>query len=77
MGKIINGKYYADNSAVDLPEVSSGWHEDSLQKQRDKYRKDLIQPRIGGQLNPEFFHAYPEKADAYNLTPDERREFNI
>lgn len=77
MGKIINGKYYPDDTKIDLPEVSGGWHEDSLQAQRDKYRKDILQPRQGGRLNMDFFRAYPEKADQYGLTPDERREFGL
>lgn len=77
MGKIHGGKYYSDNNLKDLPSVSSGYQEDRKQAQRDRYRKDLLQPRQYGQLNPDYFQAYPDRIKDYNLTQEEIKELGI
>lgn len=77
MGKILNGTYYPNDTDLDIPQVSSMYQEDRKQSGRNKYRKDLLQPHMYGKKNPEFFKAYPEKADTYNLTPEERRELGL
>lgn len=77
MGRIINNKYFPDEIDKDIPVVSSGYEEDRRDAQRTKYRKDLIQPHLYGKKNPDFFKAFPDKADTYNLTPEERREMGL
>ena len=34
---------------------------------RDKHGKDMLQPYIGNKVNPDFFKAYPETIDNYNV----------
>ncbi len=77
MGKIVNGKYYPEDSTLDIPEVSGGYEESRRDYGRAKYKKDLLQPRIGGNLSKDFFQAYPDKIKDYGLTPEQCREMGL
>lgn len=46
----------------------------SRDRQRDDYRKDIIQRYDGSKINPEFVEAYPEKAAEY-FSEDELKQF--
>ncbi len=38
-----------------------------IQKERDGHGKDLLQPYVGNKANKEFFQAYPEQVDNYQV----------
>ncbi len=77
MGKIVNGKYYSEDSTLDIPEVSGGYEESRRDYGRAKYRKDIIQARVGGELNRDFFLAYPNKIKDYGLTQDDISKLSL
>lgn len=64
MGRIVNGKYIKDDSSVVI-EVNSQHGEYSKDRQREDNARDIIQPYINGQPNPEFAAAYPGQAKSY------------
>ena len=38
-----------------------------VQAQRDGHGKDLLQPYVGKKANKEFFQAYPDRVEEYNV----------
>lgn len=64
MGRIINGVYEPTGTAT-RPDVNSNHGEYSKDRQREDHAQDIIQPFTGGQPNPEFAKAYPERAADY------------
>ena len=44
--------------------------QDRTQPQRDRYTKDILQPWVGGKINPDFARAYPKLAPNYYKATD-------
>jgi len=82
--RIISGKYISERCTDCLIEagvgiergVSSTSAEYSRERQREDFRKDIIQPYIGNKPNRDFAQAYPDKAKEY-FTETELKEMGI
>jgi len=64
MGRIIKGKYYPDGKST-KPDVNTQHGEYTKDRGREDHAQDIIQPFEGGQPNPEFAKAYPDRAADY------------
>lgn len=68
-----NGKYHRGEDAAMGHNVNSmhkQWRHDG---ERRKYSREIVQPRINGQPNPEFVRSYPEESKEY-FTPEQIRK---
>lgn len=78
---ILNGKYISKrctNCIIEIGAelergVSSTQAEYSRERQREDYRKDMLQPFIGDKPNRDFIIAYPEESKEY-FTKKELRD---
>ncbi len=64
-------KKYKENSHIPIEEIK---------RQRQKHAKDLIQPRIEGELNPEFMRAYGAKnvkISEYDIRQTEKKSISM
>lgn len=64
MGRIINGKYEPTGKAT-KPDVNSTHGEYTKDRGREDHAREIIQPFVGGEPNPEFAKAYPDMAPQY------------
>ncbi len=69
-GYIINGKYVR---IADIPPDATAARKQPLHGQyevdrmREDFRKDLIQPYVNGKPNPDFIDAYPKESEQYGF----------
>lgn len=61
-------------SPTRLPEFSTISRMDRINRKRDKHARDLIQPFLRNEPNPDFVKAYRGKATQY-FTKDELKNF--
>ncbi len=66
MGVIINGQYYKHGLGL-TDGQNPTWKSWSHDRQREEHQRDLIQPFINNQPNPEFIEQYPEEAKNYGF----------
>lgn len=75
MGTIINGQYVKNaQGKVSVPNEQYKEYRHSMQ--RLDHRADVLQPRIGGKVNPDFVKAYPERAKDYFSKEDYEKGIN-
>lgn len=76
-GYILNGKYVRASevpSKAKVPRKQPLHSAYELDRTRDDYRKDLIQPYLhNGKPNPEFIDAYPEESEKYGFVNKDER----
>lgn len=62
-----HGKYIRGDITPSTPEQNAQEREYNRLAMREEYAKDLVQPFVSGQVNPEFIEAFPEAAKRYGM----------
>lgn len=66
-GYILNGKYYKASEPIEATAIRQQplLKSYELDRSKERFRRDFIQPRTNGRPNPDFVKAYPEESKRY------------
>lgn len=66
-GYIVDGIYHSGVQPATVPIESDSitYKAYDHDRQRENYRRDMIQPYVAGKPNPEFIQQFPEEAKEY------------
>lgn len=69
-GRIVDGEHQWNcDESIGYPEFTP----DYIKEDRKKHAVDLVQPRVGGDPNPEFLEHYPEQAKKHYSSEEMRK----